>query len=102
MFFLWERRDGSPIIVAGPCWPFCVFFTLPLILILSGLVAYFTFFADFDGMRRLVRTFYLIVLIVAFYFLKNHHNSFLILIIKINNSSDSQVGLLLYILPWSE
>lgn len=55
MFFLWERRDGSPIVVAGPCWPFCVFVTLPLILILSALVAYFVFFADIDGMRRLVR-----------------------------------------------
>ena len=28
MFMLWERSDGSPIIIAGPCWPFCVFVTL--------------------------------------------------------------------------
>ena len=55
MFFLYERRDGSPLVVAGPCWPFCVFITLPLILILSALVTYFVFFADMDGMRRLVR-----------------------------------------------
>ena len=28
MFMLWERSDGSPIVIAGPCWPFCVFVTL--------------------------------------------------------------------------
>mmetsp|Transcript_11520 Transcript_11520/g.24556 ORF Transcript_11520/g.24556 Transcript_11520/m.24556 type:complete len:253 (+) Transcript_11520:158-916(+) len=41
MFFLLERRDGSPIVVAGPCWPFCTFVTVPLIVGLSGLVGYF-------------------------------------------------------------
>ncbi len=41
MFFLLERRDGSPIVVAGPCWPFCSFVTTPLIVILSGMVGYF-------------------------------------------------------------
>lgn len=41
MFFLVERRDGSPIVVAGPCWPFCTFVTVPLIVVLSGLVGYF-------------------------------------------------------------
>jgi len=46
MFFLWESRDGSPVIVAGPCWPFCTFVTIPLICGLSGLVAYFLIFKD--------------------------------------------------------
>jgi len=41
MFFLIERKDGSPIVVAGPCWPFCTFVTVPLIAVLSGLVGYF-------------------------------------------------------------
>eukprot|EP00956_Cyclotella_meneghiniana_P024808 scaffold50463_cov63-Cyclotella_meneghiniana.AAC.2 len=41
MFFLLEKRDGTPIVVAGPCWPFCTFVTVPLIIVLSGLVAYF-------------------------------------------------------------
>ncbi len=41
MFFLLERKDGSPIVVAGPCWPFCTFVTTPLIVVLSGLVGFF-------------------------------------------------------------
>lgn len=41
MFILLEYADGSPIIVAGPCWPFCMFVTVPLILGISGLVTYF-------------------------------------------------------------
>lgn len=41
MFFLIEGKDGSPIVVAGPCWPFCTFVTAPLIVVLSGLVGYF-------------------------------------------------------------
>jgi len=32
--------------VAGPCWPFCTFVTIPLICGLSGLVAYFLIFKD--------------------------------------------------------
>lgn len=41
MYSLIEKQDGTPIVIAGPCWPFCVFFTVPLIVILSGLVCYF-------------------------------------------------------------
>lgn len=41
MFFLVERKDGSPIIVAGPCWPFCTFVTVPLIVVCSTLVGIF-------------------------------------------------------------
>jgi DHHC palmitoyltransferase len=41
MFILCERADGSPVVIAGPCWPFCMFVTLPLILAVSGAVAYF-------------------------------------------------------------
>lgn len=41
MFSILERRDGSPILITGPCWPFCAFVTIPLISGLSGLVCYF-------------------------------------------------------------
>jgi hypothetical protein len=41
MFILCERRDGSPIVIAGPCWPFCCLVTVPLILGICGAVAYF-------------------------------------------------------------
>jgi hypothetical protein len=38
---LCERRDGSPIVIAGPCWPFCCLVTVPLIMGISGAVSYF-------------------------------------------------------------
>jgi hypothetical protein len=41
MFRIYAHNDGTPIILAGPCWPFCVSVTLPMILGLSGSVAYF-------------------------------------------------------------
>lgn len=34
-------RDGTPIVIAGPCWPFCVLVTVPLIVVVTGLVSYF-------------------------------------------------------------
>jgi hypothetical protein len=46
MFFICERRNGSPIVVAGPCWPFCTFVTLPLVAGLSGLTLYFCILKD--------------------------------------------------------
>ena len=41
MFILLEYADGSPVVVAGPCWPFCLFVTLPLIVGISCLVSFF-------------------------------------------------------------
>ena len=41
MFSLAEKTDGTPIVIAGPCWPFCTFITVPLIVVLSALVSYF-------------------------------------------------------------
>lgn len=41
MFILMEYSDGSPIVVAGPCWPFCMGVTVPMILGISSLVSYF-------------------------------------------------------------
>jgi len=49
-FFLLEKKDGSPIITAGPCWPFCSFVTVPLILVLSTLVMVFIVFNKNSGM----------------------------------------------------
>jgi len=41
MHVLCERRDGSPVVIAGPMWPFCMFVTVPLVAVLSTLVLYF-------------------------------------------------------------
>ena len=38
MYFLVEKQDGSPVVVAGPCWPFCVGVTVPLIVGISSAV----------------------------------------------------------------
>jgi len=46
MFVLCERTDGTPIVIAGPCWPFCLFVTLPLILAVSGAVSYFVIISN--------------------------------------------------------
>mmetsp|Transcript_11936 Transcript_11936/g.28586 ORF Transcript_11936/g.28586 Transcript_11936/m.28586 type:complete len:219 (-) Transcript_11936:395-1051(-) len=40
MFVFCKRPDGSPIVIAGPCWPFCCFVTVPLILGACGAVSY--------------------------------------------------------------
>lgn len=57
MFALLSYPDGTPIVIAGPCWPFCMFFTLPLILGICGLVSYFLIIDD--GYAKLVRKFLL-------------------------------------------
>jgi len=41
MFALVSYPDGTPVILAGPHWPFCMFITVPLILGLSGVISYF-------------------------------------------------------------
>eukprot|EP00538_Stauroneis_constricta_P002829 CAMPEP_0119555398 /NCGR_PEP_ID=MMETSP1352-20130426/7629_1 /TAXON_ID=265584 /ORGANISM="Stauroneis constricta, Strain CCMP1120" /LENGTH=258 /DNA_ID=CAMNT_0007602153 /DNA_START=495 /DNA_END=1271 /DNA_ORIENTATION=+ len=41
MFVLCSWPDGSPIVIAGPCWAFCMLVTVPMILGISGAVAYF-------------------------------------------------------------
>jgi hypothetical protein len=50
MFILWQRSDGSPVCIAGPCWPFCMSVTLPLILGIAALVCYFILFNDDSGL----------------------------------------------------
>jgi hypothetical protein len=52
MHVLCERRDGSPVVVAGPCWPFCCGVTLPAILGISGAVSYFVIFSDSSPLVR--------------------------------------------------
>jgi hypothetical protein len=46
MFALISHPDGTPIVLAGPCWPFCVLVTLPLIVGTSSLVAYYLVISD--------------------------------------------------------
>ena len=54
MFVLLERLDGSPIVIAGPCWPFCCFVTVPLIVCISGAVAYFVIISPNSPLVRLL------------------------------------------------
>ena len=46
MFALLSYPDGSPLVIAGPCWPFCVLVTLPLVLGIPTLVIYFLIIDD--------------------------------------------------------
>lgn len=62
MFVLFERSDGSPMVIAGPCWPFCMGVTLPLILGISALVCYFVLFNSANGLPQWVAYIYLPVL----------------------------------------
>ena len=55
MFVLCERTDGTPIVITGPCWPFCIFVTLPLILAVSGAVAYFVIISDDSPLVSAIR-----------------------------------------------
>jgi len=52
MFSILERRDGTPILITGPCWPFCAFVTIPLISGISGLVCYFIVLNPNSGLPR--------------------------------------------------
>lgn len=65
MFFLCERSDGSPCVVAGPCWPFCMFVTVPLILGLSGLTAYFVILRKDAAMPKWFAYIYLPVVAIT-------------------------------------
>jgi len=46
MFVFLAKGDGTPMVIAGPCWPFCCFVTLPLILGASGAVSYWLILRD--------------------------------------------------------
>jgi hypothetical protein len=52
MFALLSHPDGTPIFIVGPCWPFCVFVTVPLIVGISVLILYFLII---DGKFSVVR-----------------------------------------------
>lgn len=43
MSALLTYSDGTPLLIAGPCWPFCVFVTLPVLLGVPVVVIYFIF-----------------------------------------------------------
>ena len=65
MFFLCERKDGSPLVVAGPCWPFCTFITLPLICGLSGLVLYFCILSNGAALPKWVAFIYVPLMVIT-------------------------------------
>ena len=72
MFFLCERKDGSPIMVAGPCWPFCLFITFPLVAGLSGLVLYFCMLREDSPLVSILKSPLNWVVIVVFLFWTFH------------------------------
>lgn len=65
MTVLWGKSDGTPIILAGPCWPFCTFVTLPLIVGLSGLVSYFIVLEPSTGLPWWLSLLYFPVLAIT-------------------------------------
>ena len=52
MFVFCQKRDGTPVVVAGPCWPFCFLVTLPLILGACGSVSYFFIISERSPLVR--------------------------------------------------
>jgi hypothetical protein len=50
MFIIIEKQDGSPILIAGPCWPFCMGITVPLILGVSCSIFYFVILNENVGL----------------------------------------------------
>ena len=46
MLVLVEKDDGTPVFIVGPEWHFCVFCTVPMILIVTFLVTYFILVDD--------------------------------------------------------
>mmetsp|Transcript_34349 Transcript_34349/g.39132 ORF Transcript_34349/g.39132 Transcript_34349/m.39132 type:complete len:253 (-) Transcript_34349:411-1169(-) len=61
MFILLEKSDGRPCIVAGPCWPFCMGVTVPLILGISALVCIFILFNNTVGLPLWVAYIYIVI-----------------------------------------
>lgn len=52
MHMILSGGDGTPLVIAGPCWPFCTFVTVPLIVGISGLVCYFFIINDYFSLVR--------------------------------------------------
>ena len=46
MFILMSWPDGTPLLIAGPCWPFCVGVTVPLVIGISFCVSFFVVLSD--------------------------------------------------------
>eukprot|EP00814_Leptocylindrus_danicus_P015058 CAMPEP_0116003898 /NCGR_PEP_ID=MMETSP0321-20121206/300_1 /TAXON_ID=163516 /ORGANISM="Leptocylindrus danicus var. danicus, Strain B650" /LENGTH=192 /DNA_ID=CAMNT_0003472135 /DNA_START=39 /DNA_END=614 /DNA_ORIENTATION=- len=72
MHVLWERKsDGSPIIIAGPLWPFCMFVTVPLIVFISGVFVYFVLLNDKIGLPWWIQCIYypmIVITLVSLFF----------------------------------
>jgi len=41
MLVLVEKKDGTPVVIAGPSWPMCIFCTVPIIVVGGFLITYF-------------------------------------------------------------
>lgn len=52
MFAILSYPDGTPIVLAGPCWPFCMFVTVPIIVGISIVASYFLVINDHYGLVR--------------------------------------------------
>jgi hypothetical protein len=53
MFALVSASDGTPIVISGPCWPFCLFVTVPLIIGISCLVIFFLILGETFALVRI-------------------------------------------------
>ena len=52
MFILMSWPDGTPLLIAGPCWPFCVGMTVPLVIGISFCVSLFVLVLSDDFVRE--------------------------------------------------
>lgn len=64
MFILCQRRNGDPLMIAGPLWGFCMFITVPLILFISGVFLHFVVMNDKMDLPLWVQILY--IFLIAF------------------------------------
>lgn len=69
MHMLWSASDGSPLLIAGPCWPFCMGVTVPLIVGISGAVSYFLILSDRFRLPTWLLGIYVPSVVVVLFFL---------------------------------
>jgi len=65
MHILCERKDGSPMVIAGPMWSFCMFVTVPLVVGLSVLVLYFCILQKDAPLPLWVAGIYVPIMVIA-------------------------------------
>lgn len=77
MFILWGRSDGSPIVVAGPCWPFCVLVTLVSLLQYNALFSVLQSWQSWAGLiaPSLLLTLFCLLLFCRWFSSSNERNN---------------------------